>query len=122
MNNKEEKKPLDINEEKEKDEEKVKAIDKEVKIIDKEVKVIDTVKEKDLDKGTPLIENVAPVKDKENLKRTVSAPPNVTEVNAPCLSCLSYCTCMWYASFNKQITQSYSTSVWVGLWTTLIKI
>ncbi|KAL4232952.1 hypothetical protein ACF0H5_007640 [Mactra antiquata] len=91
VNNRELKKPLDINEEKEKEikkenenvkviDKEVKVIDKEVKVIDKEVKVIDTVKEKGLDKETPLIENVAPVKDKENLKRTVSAPPEVTEI------------------------------------------
>ncbi|XP_053397547.1 protein phosphatase 1 regulatory subunit 12A-like isoform X3 [Mercenaria mercenaria] len=69
-NNKEEKKELDLNEEKKKD------MDKDV---DK-VKVIEKVKETDIDKDTPLIENVAPKKDRAGLKRTASAPPSITEV------------------------------------------
>lgn len=77
VNNKDEKIVLDINEEKKK------VLDKDA---DK-VKVIEKVKEKDMDNATPLIENVAPKNDRDVLKRTVSAPPSVTEVNALCTCC-----------------------------------
>ncbi|XP_053397559.1 protein phosphatase 1 regulatory subunit 12C-like isoform X15 [Mercenaria mercenaria] len=85
-NNKEEKKELDLNEEKKKD------MDKDV---DK-VKVIEKVKETDIDKDTPLIENVAPKKDRAGLKRTASAPPSITEdkpvTRRPYLSSSSFST------------------------------
>ena len=76
-NNKEEKKEVDLNEEKKKE------VDKDIE----KVKVNEKVKETDNDKETPLIENVAPKKDREGLKRTVSAPPVVTEVIALCTCC-----------------------------------
>jgi hypothetical protein len=76
-NNKEDKKEVDLNEEKR----------KEVNKDTDKVKVNEKVKETESDKETPLIENVAPKKDREGLKRTVSAPPSVTEVNAPCTCC-----------------------------------
>lgn len=76
-NNKEKKKELDVNEEKKKD------VDKDVE----KLKDIEKVKEKDIDKEIPLIENVAPKKEREGLKRTASAPPKVTEVNALCMCC-----------------------------------
>lgn len=76
-NNKEEKKELDVNEEKKKD---------FVKDVEK-IKDVEKVKRKDIDNETPLIENVAPKKEREGLKRTASAPPKVTEVNALCTCC-----------------------------------
>lgn len=80
-----------------KDKANVKKVDKDKKIESKD-EVFEEKKEANKDKDiinekakekkrtedSPLIENVAPSSDKTVLKRTVSAPPNVTEVTELC--------------------------------------